>query len=194
MINYRVETCERNEIKDFVELWHYSHNMNGVISTFCFKLLDDKKLIGAAVFGWLAMANQWKKYVDVKDKLIELRRLCCIDDTVKNTESYFISRCVKWLKRNTRIEKIISYADLEFNHVGTIYKASSFVLIGRTAKGKIILWNGKRYHDKTIRTFYNGSLKPYAKKLKKALENGDAYYKKTQGKNIYLKTIREVWK
>jgi len=194
MINYRVETCERNEIKDFVELWHYSHNMNGVISTFCFKLLDDEKLIGAAVFGWLAMANQWKKYVDVKDKLIELRRLCCIDDTVKNTESYFISRCVKWLKRNTRIEKIISYADLEFNHVGIIYKASSFVLIGRTARGRIILWNGKRYHDKTIRTFYNGSLKPYAKKLKKALENGDAYYKKTQGKNIYLKTIREMWK
>ena len=193
MINYKVETCERNEIKDFIELWHYSHNMNGVISTFCFKLLDDKKLIGAAVFGWLAMANQWKKYVDVKDKLIELRRLCCIDDTVKNTESYFVSRCMKWLKRNTRIEKIISYADLEFNHVGIIYKALSFILIGRTARGRIILWNGKRYHDKTIRTFYNGNLKPYAKKLKKALENGDAYYKKTQGKNIYLKTIRETW-
>ena len=83
---------------------------------------------------------------------------------------------------------------MEFNHVGIIYKASSFVLIGRTARGRIILWNGKRYHDKTIRTFYNGSLKPYAKKLKKALENGDAYYKKTQGKNIYLKTIREMWK
>ena len=193
IINYKVEKCERNDIKDFIEKWHYSHNMNGVISTYCFKLLDGDKLIGAAVFGWLAMANQWKKYTDSKEKLIELRRLCCIDDTVKNTESYFISRCIKWLKRNTKIEKIVSYADLEFNHEGIIYKATSFKLIGMTAKGRVILWNGKRYHDKTIRTFYNGNLKPYAKRLKTALENGKASYKKTKGKNIYLKTIRKVW-
>ena len=193
IINYKVEKCERGEIKDFIEKWHYSHNMNGVISTYCFKLLDGDKLIGAAVFGWLAMANQWKKYTDSKEKLIELRRLCCIDDTMKNTESYFISRCIKWLKRNTKIEKIVSYADLEFNHEGIIYKATSFKLIGKTAKGRVILWNGKRYHDKTIRTFYNGDLKPYAKRLKTALESGKASYKKTEGKNIYLKTIRKVW-
>tara|TARA_R100000687_G_C6377881_1_gene131176 strand:+ start:58 stop:690 length:633 start_codon:yes stop_codon:yes gene_type:complete len=193
IIDYKVEKCERGEIKDFIEKWHYSHNMNGVISTYCFKLLDGDKLIGAAVFGWLAMANQWKKYTDSKEKLIELRRLCCIDDTMKNTESYFISRCIKWLKRNTKIEKIVSYADLEFNHEGIIYKATSFKLIGKTAKGRVILWNGKRYHDKTIRTFYNGDLKPYAKRLKTALESGKASYKKTEGKNIYLKTIRKVW-
>ena len=193
IINYKVEKCERGEIKDFIEKWHYSHNMNGVISTYCFKLLDGDKLIGAAVFGWLAMANQWKKYTDSKEKLIELRRLCCIDDTMKNTESYFISRCIKWLKRNTKIEKIVSYADLEFNHEGIIYKATSFKLIGKTAKVRVILWNGKRYHDKTIRTFYNGDLKPYAKRLKTALESGKASYKKTEGKNIYLKTIRKVW-
>ena len=141
IINYKVEKCERGEIKDFIEKWHYSHNMNGVISTYCFKLLDGDKLIGAAVFGWLAMANQWKKYTDSKEKLIELRRLCCIDDTMKNTESYFISRCIKWLKRNTKIEKIVSYADLEFNNEGIIYKATSFKLLGKTAKGRVILWN-----------------------------------------------------
>ena len=109
LINYNVEKCERNDIKDFIEKWHYSHNMNGVISTYCFKLLEDDKIIGAAVFGWLAMANQWKKYTDSKNKLIELRRLCCIDDTVKNTESFFISKCIRWLRCETKIEKIIEY-------------------------------------------------------------------------------------
>ena len=193
MINYKVEKCERNDIKDFIEKWHYSHNMNGVISTYCFKLLEDDKIIGAAVFGWLAMANQWKKYTDSKNKLIELRRLCCIDDTVKNTESFFISKCTRWLRRETKIEKIISYADQEFNHEGVIYKASSFKLLGQTSKGRVIIWNGKRYHDKTIRTFYNGKMKPYAIKLKEALDDGDAYYIKTQGKYIYLKTIRKTW-
>jgi hypothetical protein len=59
------------------------------------------------------------------------------------------------------------------------------ILIGRTAKGKIIIYNGKKYHDKSIRTKYKGELKPFAKELKKALENGEAYYKKTDGKYIY---------
>lgn len=193
MIDYTVVPCERSEIVDFVEEWHYSKNMNGVVSTHCFKLMDGSDLIGAAVFGWLAMANQWKKYVDSQEKLVELRRLCCIDDTKKNTESYFVSRCMKWLKKNTRVERVLSYADPEFNHMGVIYQALSFESVGRTPKGKVIIYNGKRYHDKTIRTKYKGSLKPFARKIKDALDRGDAYYTKTEGKYIYIKTIRKVW-
>ena len=47
----------------------------------------------------------------------------------------------------------------------------------------------KKYHDKTIRTKYNGKLKPFAKKIKKALEIGDANYIKTKGKHIYLYSL-----
>ena len=135
MIDYTVVPCERNEIVDFVEELHYSHNLNGVTSTHCFKLMDGSDLIGAAVFGWLAMANQWKKYVDSQEKLVELRRLCCIDDTKKNTESYFVSRCMKWLKKNTRVERVLSYADPEFNHMGVIYQALSFESVGIVGEG-----------------------------------------------------------
>jgi hypothetical protein len=48
------------------------------------------------------------------------------------------------------------------------------------------MYEGKRYHDKTIRTKYKGELKPFAKRVKEALENGEAYYEKTLGKEIYL--------
>ena len=48
------------------------------------------------------------------------------------------------------------------------------------------MYEGKRYHDKTIRTKYNGNLKPFAKKIKEALELGEAYYSKTEHKHIYL--------
>jgi len=184
--SFIVEPCERNEIKDFVEFWHYSKNINGLSCRYNFKLLHKDEIIGASIFGQIAMAGVWKKYVDEKDKLIELRRLCCIDNTPKNTESYFVGKCLNWLKNNTKIQTIISYADLTYNHTGIIYKASNFDLIGRTIPGRVIMYDGKRYHDKTIRTVYKGKLKPYAQKIKDALETGEAFYTTTKGKNIYI--------
>lgn len=185
-ITYTVEPCERKEIRDFIEKWHYSHNINGLLSQYCFKLMDGDTMVGAMIYGGLGMANCWKKYAENKEDIIELRRLCCIDDTPKNTESYFIGKTLKWLLKNTSIKKVISYADNTYGHRGVIYQASNFKHLGKTAKGRVIMWQGKRYHDKTIRTKYKGELKPFAKRVKEALEKGEAYYEETKGKEIYL--------
>ena len=185
-ITYTVEPCERKEIRDFIEKWHYSHNINGLLSQYCFKLLDGDTMVGAMIYGGLGMANCWKKYAENKEDIIELRRLCCIDNTPKNTESYFIGKTLKWLLKNTSIKKVISYADNTYGHRGVIYQASNFKHLGKTAKGRVIMWQGKRYHDKTIRTKYKGELKPFAKRVKEALEKGEAYYEETKGKEIYL--------
>ena len=185
-ITYTVEPCERKEIKDFIEKWHYSHNINGLLSSYCFKLMDGDSMVGAMIYGGLGMANCWKKYANSPNEIIELRRLCCIDDTPKNTESYFIGRTLKWLLKNTDIKKVISYADNTYGHKGVIYQASNFEHLGKTAKGRVIMYEGKRYHDKTIRTKYKGELKPFAKRVKEALEKGEAYYEQTKGKEIYL--------
>jgi len=183
--DFKVELCKRNEIRDFIEKWHYSKNINGLISNYCFKLTYKDKIIGACIFGDIAMANVWKKYADKKEDLIELRRLCCIDDTPKNTESYFIGKMLRWLQLNTNIKIIISYADNTYGHSGVIYKASNFELIGETKPQRVIMYQGKRYHDKCIRTKYKGKLKPFAQRIKTALENEVAEYKKTKSKNIY---------
>ncbi len=183
---YKVTLCERNEIRDFIEKWHYSHNINGLISDYCFKLENNMQLIGGMILGRIAMRGVWKRYAENEKDLIELRRLCCIDDTPRNTESYFIGAVLRWLKKNTKIKTVLSYADSTYNHLGTIYKASNFKHCGMTAKGKVIFYNGKRYHDKTIRTKYNGKLKPFAQKIKDALKTGEAIYQDTKGKHIYL--------
>lgn len=187
---YVVELCERKEIRDFVEKWHYSHNINGLNSTYCFKLMDDGKIIGAMIYGRLGMANVWKKYGECVEDTIELKRLCCIDNTPKNTESYFIGKTLKWLTQNTDIKVVISYADPFYEHSGIIYKATNFVEVGLTNKGRIIWYNGKRYHDKVIRNKYNGKLKKHAIEIKKALEEGKAKYVKTPGKHIFVYELR----
>jgi hypothetical protein len=189
--NYVIKLIDRKVAKPFVEKWHYSKNINGLRISYCFGLYDNDNLIGVSIFGSPAMNNQASKWnPNNPGKLLELRRLCCIDETPKNTESYFIGRCLKWLRKNTDIEVIISYADMTYNHEGIIYKATNFKHVGFTPGGRVIMYQGKRYHDKTIRTKYNGRLKPFAQRIKDALETGEAYYTKTEGKHIYYYKLK----
>ncbi len=185
------------KIRKFIENWHYSKNVNGLRVSYCFAMYCDGELIGAMIFGKLGMANAWKKYGQTEDEVIELRRLCCIDDTPKNTESYFIGWCLRWLKKHTDIKTIVSYADAHYNHNGTIYKATNFEYHGLTAEGRIINHNGKLFHDKAIRTYKvdkngkKGELKQFAKNLINALEIGEAFYVETPGKHIYTYKLKD---
>lgn len=188
--NFEVRQVSRADIRDFIEANHYSRSINGCIADYCFALFDGNTMIGAMFYGRMAMAGQWKRFSSTEANVTELRRLCCIDDTPKNTESYFIGKTLRWLRKNTNIKKVISYADAEHGHTGVIYKASNFTLEGFRKGARVIVHNGKQYHDKTIRTKYKGELKPFALKVKNALECGEAVYKETAGKYCYVYTLR----
>lgn len=158
---------------------------------YCFQLYDDnERIVGAAFFGRMAMANQWKAFGNKPEDIIELRRLVCIDDTPKNTESFFIGAMLRWLSKNTSIKTVVSYADATYGHEGTIYKASNFVYKGFKKGAPVINHNGKLYHDKAIRTKYKGELKPFAKRLVEALDKGEAFYQPTLGKHCYTYELR----
>lgn len=153
---YTVKPCKRADITEFMNTWHYSHSINGLNASYCFGMYYHDELIGAMIYGKMAMKGQSVKYWDdnvqtaFKDGLIsyqdadstvlELRRLACIDDTCRNAESYFIGQTIKWLKRNApTVRIIISYADEQFGHHGVIYKAANFKHVGMTAPGRIII-------------------------------------------------------
>lgn len=189
--SFVVEVCGRNDIKEFIEKWHYSKSINGLKIGYCFRLMREGEMIGAMIYGEMAMANAYKKYEENEKEVVELRRLCCIDDTPKNTESYFIGATLRWLKSNSDVKTVVFYADPEYNHVGTIYKATNFSMIGMTSRGRVIITKeGKRYHDKAIRTKHKGVLKPFAQRLVDQLDSGDAFYKNTQGKYIYVYKLK----
>ena len=105
----------------------------------------------------------------------------------KNTESFFIGASLRLLKKDWGGKTVVSYADTEYGHEGIIYKATNFEKVGMTKYDKVIIHEGKRYHDKTIRTKdAHGNLKPFAQKIKNALEEGTAYFHKTKGKNVFV--------
>lgn len=188
---WSVQLVERREISDFIETWHYSGSINGCISDYCFGLYDDwYELKGALFYGRMAMANQWKRFADREEDVIELRRLCCVDDTPKNAESFLIGRSLQKLRNLWGGKVVVSYSDKEYGHYGIVYKASNFTQLDDIKGAKVIVYEGRQYHDKTIRTKYKGKLKPFAQKIKDALESGDAYYKDTAGKCTYVYYLR----
>ena len=190
-INYTVRPVSRSEVRDFIEEYHYSRSINGLKVSHCFGLYDEETLVGAMLYGGLAMANAWKKYGESEAEVLELRRLVLIDDTPRNSESFFIGHTLRWLKRNTQVKTIVSYADPNYGHSGVIYRATNFTHVGMTSPGRVIMWNGKKYHDKSIRAKYKGELKPFARKLKEALDSGEAEYVKQQPKHIYVLKLRK---
>lgn len=188
--NWYVAEVTRSDIKDFIEAWHYSKSINGCIADYCYALFDsNNEMKGALFYGRMAMANQYKRFSDDASKVIELRRLVCIDETPRNAESFLIGNSLKLLKKKFK-GVVVSYSDKEYGHVGTVYKASNFTQLSDINGAKVIIYNGKQYHDKAIRTKYKGELKPFAARIKAALESGEAFYKKTKGKCTFIYNLK----
>lgn len=188
--SYRVYPADRADVRKFIEENHYSHSINGVKSSFCFAMFRGEELVGAAIFGAPATKGVSESYATSPENVMELRRLCLVDDTPKNAESFFIAKMVKWLQKNTPITTIISYADPAYGHVGTIYKASNFTCVGATIPVKTLLWNGKKYHDRALRVKYKGKLKPFSQRLRDALAKGEAVWVDGHPKFIYVYEIK----
>jgi hypothetical protein len=199
--DFQVVPVPFTNVRQFIDKWHYSHSRIPTIRH-AFALMHDNDMIGAIAYGLMPMKGAWKAYTDYgvtkETDVLDLRRLCCIDDTPRNTESYFIGKTIKWIKKNTDYKIIVSYADPHHGHAGTIYKASNFKYLGTTSPGKVIVWNDKCYHDKTVRDYSRSHFRKTGEKipvriaveLKSALESGEAHYITTPGKHIYVYHLR----
>jgi hypothetical protein len=111
---------------------HYSHGCNSVPSA-CYRLFWNGELIGALVFAVSCSENVRASILGTgtEGMVTELHRLHIIDGTPKNTESWFISRCIRSLKTDMpEIKIVISFADPMEGHVGMIYQATNALYYG----------------------------------------------------------------
>ena len=134
--NYKIERIGCKEAKQYIIRNHYSHGCHNAPSP-CYGLFDNDKLIGVLMFATPCSENVRASVFgkEHKDWVIELHRLHILDVTPKNTESWFISRCLKMLRQDKpNIKAIISFADSTQGHEGIIYKATHFFYCGKTGK------------------------------------------------------------
>lgn len=156
----------------------------------------NEKLIGCIVYsnpvGRCASSSLSDKLND--DEVFELIRLFIFDGYGKNIESFCISQSFKKLNEDfPKIKAILSYADGEQGHCGTIYQATGFLYQG---SGNIIKMpnysislkgppNYEWIHSRTVSSRW-GSVN--LDKLKKSI--GKSFWRKKESfKHRYVKFI-----
>jgi hypothetical protein len=160
------------EIMDFIVQWHYSKSYRSLKQKHVFTLrTHDNTLVGVAIYGQPMGTN-----VD-NDKYIELRRFCLIDNTQKNTESFFLGKTLRLLKELDTPPYVLSYTDPNVGHNGTIYKASNFVFTGaeKTPNPRVLLLDdGKKVHIRQLYAKLNGEYTKAAIKFQELIKEGKA--------------------
>lgn len=172
------------ESKALIERWHYSHTARSQQQKHVFKLVSKRtnELVGVAIYG-----NPMSRHYN-KNDTIELRRLVLIDDTPRNSESYFISRTLKWLDKNTKYAMVVSFADPNHGHQGTIYKASNFQYDGRESNGnpRIVKLGDKDIHIRQLYQKKDGEYDEGARRLQALVKTGEATIEKQEQKHRYM--------
>ena len=122
-------------LKDFSKGYRSGYNY-GLFKKNDFSPLNIGPLLGAVIFTGLPVPEvaQGAFGLERNDQqgLFELSRLCIHPDTQSsehNITSWFVSRSIRQLRKDTEVKAIISYADSDF-HSGTIYRACNFKYCG----------------------------------------------------------------
>lgn len=138
---YSVKKIPCKQAKEYIIANHYSHGCHNAPSP-CYGLFDKDNLIGVLMFATpcseAVRSSLWGE--QFKNRVVELHRLHILDITPKNTESWFISKCLKMLKKDRpKTKGVISFADTTQGHQGTIYQATNFYYIGKTSSATFYL-------------------------------------------------------
>lgn len=157
--------CHLNEVQDFVVRNHYSHSCpKGGIVSHCFSASVGDILVGAAVFGHKAgnadTGSIFQHPFNTSDDCRELVRLVMSDVMPKNSESQFIGWCLRYLKTHSNILGLLSYADPEHEHSGTIYRASNWLYTGLSNPSKKFIVDGVEMHQRTATTAFGTASVP----------------------------------
>ena len=124
-------------LKDFSKRFKSGHNY-GLFKKNDFSPLNIGGPVGVCIFTGLPVPEIAKGAFGLERNeqqgLFELSRLCIHPDTQSvehNITSWFVSRSIRQLRKDTEVKAIISYADSDL-HTGTIYRACNFKYCGLT--------------------------------------------------------------
>lgn len=178
------------EIANFVKTYHYSKSLSRG-NKHVFVLTVNGHLRGVITFGEPVGARVKKTY---GVGTMECKRVVLAPNAPKNTFSWFMAKCIKELKKDKSISKIISYADPEAGHEGVAYKASNYEYIGVQAKsGQAIKMKGIKapVHLRIAYQKVQGVYTKTAKAAQAALKTGQAKYIRLKPKHIFIYNLRK---
>jgi len=128
--------------KDFVKKHHYSRGIHN--GPMCYGLFDSGELIGVCAFATPCSENVCSSVfgLEHKRRVTELHRLVLLDKAPRNSESWFIVRAIKQLKKDKPdYWAVLSFADSTQGHLGIIYQATNAIYSGTS--GSAVFYEDK---------------------------------------------------
>jgi len=127
---YQIHRITNQAAMDLVVSRHYMHRP--APCSVAFGLFKGFDLLGVVCYGTPSSAPLRRGIAGDEHALnvVELTRLWVDDSVPKNGESYLIGNTLKHAGK----EIVVSFAEIEAGHVGTVYQASNWIYTGLSAK------------------------------------------------------------
>ncbi len=152
LCQYDVRKISREKMQSFVNKWHYSCVMPRQTKLCLGGYRKDEfgDMRAAVSFGWgsrpLHTIRKLFPSLTSEDYL-DIGKLCMDDDEPHNSESIFLARAIKILKKEQpQIKLLFTWADAMWGKPGYIYQASNFLYGGYIWTDVYMTNEGKRLH------------------------------------------------
>lgn len=140
---FTIKKVDKQQCKEILLQYHYLKDISrGFKTGYNYGLFKGNRCVGVIIYTGFPVPELSKGMLglsrDNQDGLFELSRLCLCPDVQQeehNLASWFVSKTIKNLKKETTVKVILSYADADF-HEGTVYKACNFQYYGLTTPKK----------------------------------------------------------
>ena len=161
--DYHIDRVNKSDAADLLLRFHYLKDISktfksgynyGLYKNNEFCPLNIGGIQGVCIFTGLPVPEIAKGAFGLErneqEGLFELSRLCIHPITQQeeyNITSWFVSRAIKQLRKETKVRAIISYADSE-HHGGTIYRACNFRYCGLSDPKKDFYFSDGTKHSR----------------------------------------------
>lgn len=107
---------------------------------------------GVILYSWGANPNISKQYNLPQGGVLELVRVAL--NGKQECTSMAVAMSLKELKKDCPLCRlVVSYADCDQNHLGTIYQATNWIYTGEVTGQRYFVIKGKKTHPKTIYSY-----------------------------------------
>jgi hypothetical protein len=161
--DFYIDRITKKQSEDLLLQYHYLKDLSkgfksgynyGLFKQNGFSPLNIGGPVGVCIFTGLPVPEVAKGAFGLERNeqqgLFELSRLCIEPSTQSceyNITSWFVSRAIKQLRKDTEVKSILSYADNDY-HSGTIYRACNFKYYGLTDRKKDFYYSDGTKHSR----------------------------------------------
>jgi hypothetical protein len=147
----RLEKASRKAVDYSCKNYHYSKNAAPRAHDLAFSVFENDTFCGCICYGRGATNDIGKPYGLNSGQCIELIRVAL--NGKQSSTSKALSISIRFIKKYAPLTKmIVSFADPDQCHVGTIYQATNWFFVGKTIPSKEYILNGQKIHGRTYRS------------------------------------------